>query len=247
MKDLFYYLSRRVGRAIGDFGLIEEGDRILVGVSGGKDSLALLEFLKEKARRSPVKFEIFACHVEVLPEISEVVEEFLSRLGVEYEINREALAGLDLSSAEKDRCFLCSWYRRKALFFSAKAHGCNKVALGHNMDDVVQTFLMNVFFQATISTMCPRQEFFAGEIVVIRPLVYLREEELKRLARQRNYPELPLCPWAVDNRREQIKYVLKYLKHNNPKVDVVKNAFLSLMNVNEEYLPKLISRGGDGE
>ncbi len=246
MKDLFYYLSRRVGRAISDFGLIEGGDRILVGVSGGKDSLALLEFLLDKQKKSPVKFSLVPYHVQVFSEVAEVVERFLTEKGLSIEVDREALKDLDLNTAKKDSCFLCSWYRRKALFFAAKRHGCNKVALGHNMDDVVQTFLMNVFFQATISTMCPRQEFFSGEIVVIRPLVYLRESELERVARQRGYPKLPDCPWAKDNRREQIKYVLKYLKANNPKVDVVKNAFLSLMNVNQEYLPKMV-RGGDEE
>ncbi len=246
MKNLFYYLSRRVGKAISDFGLIEEGDRILVGVSGGKDSLALLDFLMDKQRKSPVKFSLVPYHVQVFPEISTILKDFTERKGIRIDIDEESFKGLNLAQAKKDVCFLCSWYRRKAIFFAAKRYGCNKVALGHNMDDVVQTFLMNVFFQSTISTMCPKQEFFSGEIIVIRPLVYLKEAELVKVAKEKGYPELPKCPWAKDNRREEIKFVLKYLKSKNPRVDVVKNAFLSLMNINQNYLPKLEEGGGEG-
>ncbi len=239
-KGLFYYLAKRVGYAIGDFALISEGDRILVGVSGGKDSFALLDFLMDKQRKSPVKFDLMAYHIVVDDETASITRNYLSRIGVEFVIDNEALSGLDLSNTDKDRCFLCSWYRRKAIFFAAHNRGYNKVAFGHNMDDVVQTFLMNVFFKASISTMCPKQIFFDGQITVIRPLVYIREDELVRLAKERGYPKTGLCRWADENKREQMKYILSWLQRESPGADIVKSAFLSLMNVNPDYLPSRV-------
>ncbi len=237
-KDLFYYLAKRVGYAIGDFALIEQGDRILVAVSGGKDSLALLDFLIDKRRKSPAKFELFAYHVVTDPADSQKVKSFLEDRDIEYRIDYDAMKDLDLNKVEKNRCFLCSWYRRKAIFLTAAKLNCNKVALGHNMDDVVQTLLMNMFFQASISAMCPKQVFFDGEITVIRPLFYIRDYELKRLAKERNYPSLPNCPWAKDNNRELIKRIIAEVEKQNPKVNVVKQILLSLFSINKDYLPQ---------
>ncbi len=238
-KDLFYYLSRRVGRAIRDFDLINESDRILVAVSGGKDSFAMVDLLLDRRRKSPVSFDLIFAHICMDDRIEETVSKFFKDREIPIEIDRDTFKEIDLEGAQKNRCFLCSWYRRKALFTIADRFMCNKVALGHNMDDVVESFLMNVFFQRSISSMCPYQELFGAKIVIIRPLVYIKDEELRQLSRMRRYPDVPICRWAKENKREDMRFLLKYLRHRNPKVDVVKNAFLSLLKVNEEYLPKI--------
>ena len=201
----------------------------------------MLDFLLDKKRKSPVKFDVFAYHVAIDKNSADIVEDYLARKGIGFEVDRDALADVDLESASKDKCFLCSWNRRKAIFFAARRHECNKVAFGHNMDDVVQTYLMNIFFKASISTMCPKQKFFDGEVVVIRPLVYLREDELSRLSNEQGYPDIPACKWAKENKREQIKEVLSYLKKKNHGTDIVKNAFLSTMNIHYGYLPRKVN------
>ncbi len=243
LQDRFFRrLSKRVGRAIGDFGLITENDiRILLAVSGGKDSLALVDFMLEKQKRSPVKFELFAFHVAMDESVAEGVAGFLEDRHIEFEIDLDSFKGVDLSNP-KDRCFLCSWNRRKAIFLSAKRHNCRYVALGHNMDDAAETVLMNMFFQASVSAMSPRQEMFGGEIIIIRPMIYLREFELDALADKFSYPIVKKCAYEQDNVRSLVRGFIKRLEEGNKKISVAKNIFLSLNNINSQYLPKYVNK-----
>ncbi len=235
----FKRLGKLVGRAIGDFGMVRDGDSILVALSGGKDSLAVVDFLIEKQRRSPVKFSLKAFHVAMNKGIAEGLEKFARSRGIGFEVDYDALAGVDFSR-RKNRCFLCSWNRRKAIFLAAKRNMCKVVAFGHNMDDIAQTALMNMCFQSSISAMSPKQFLFGGEITIIRPLAYLRDYELSALADKFCYPIAKRCEYENDNKRQMVKDFIAVLERDNPKINVAKNIFLSLNNINYEYLPKKI-------
>ncbi|MBU2258325.1 MAG: tRNA 2-thiocytidine(32) synthetase TtcA, partial [Candidatus Omnitrophica bacterium] len=168
-----FYISKRMGRAIGDYDLIQDGDKIVVAVSGGKDSLSLLKILADRRSFVPVKYEIMAVHVDMgYPcHHPKILAEYFKKLGVEYHV--EKIDILQGKSRKDISCFWCSWNRRKALFKAADRFNFNKVALGHHKDDIVETILMNMFFQGEISAMSPKQVLFDGKITIIRPLAYV--------------------------------------------------------------------------
>ena len=187
-----FYISKRVGRAIIDYNMIDAGDKLLVAVSGGKDSLTLLKVLQDRQKFVPIKYDIIACHVDMgYPRsISGLVTRYLKKQGVKYHIEKRPLPAqknVRKSQIAKINCFWCSWNRRKALFEVAAKLGCNKVCLGHHLDDIVETILLNLFFQGEISAMNPKQELFKGKITIIRPLCYTEEDLIP-------VPEIPLFP-----------------------------------------------------
>ncbi|OGX29892.1 MAG: hypothetical protein A2705_04610 [Omnitrophica WOR_2 bacterium RIFCSPHIGHO2_01_FULL_52_10] len=183
MPTLFA-VSRRAGQALVEFDMIREGDRIAVAVSGGKDSLSLLHVLRDRRRVSPVKFDFTAAHIDF--EFSDfnpqILIGYLEKEGFPY-----LVAKADSLKDEKHEdidCFRWSWNRRKALFQLADREGFNKIAFGHHMDDIVETILLNQFYRGEIAAMKPRQELFDGKLVIIRPLAYVREEAMVRLAQE---------------------------------------------------------------
>jgi tRNA 2-thiocytidine biosynthesis protein TtcA len=155
-----YYISKRMGKAIMDYKMLAEGDKIAVAVSGGKDSLTLLRLLLDRRVFVPINYEVLALHIDMgYPRsISAKLERYFKKLKVGYKIIKsEALKKTDKS---RINCFWCSWNRRKELFFAADRFGCTKIALGHHMDDIIETVLLNLFFQGEISSMVPKQELF---------------------------------------------------------------------------------------
>jgi len=214
-----YYLLRTVTRAIGEFDLIADGDRVAVAVSGGKDSFALLELLLRHRCKAAYEYEIVAVHVDGsaagLPDARPVLEPWLRRLGVEYHF-----VPLTFPQGEQlpPDCFRCAWNRRKALFTASQEIGCKKLGFGHNADDAAVTTMLNLMFQGRLETLSPRVEFFDGSIEVIRPLIYVSEQELDRYARSAGFAAPPECSQARLSQREQMKRFLRSFGHSRDQV-----------------------------
>ncbi|MCX5702986.1 MAG: tRNA 2-thiocytidine(32) synthetase TtcA, partial [Candidatus Omnitrophica bacterium] len=164
-----FYISKRVGKAIMDYGMLADGDKIAVAVSGGKDSLTLLRVLNDRKKFVPVKYELLAIHIDLgYPRsCAKKLEKYFKKIGVKYIIKKVDI--IRKTKPEEISCFWCSWNRRKALFETANRLGFSKVALGHHKDDIIETILLNLFFQGEISAMSPKQELFGGKITLIRP------------------------------------------------------------------------------
>ena len=234
MREFF----RKVGKAIYDYRLIDEGDRILVGVSGGKDSLALLEVLALRARDPKQHYTVVAAHVAVENVAYEVdgayIGDFCRRLGVEL-IQRTVGTDVREGSA-KPACFVCSWNRRKTLFEIAKEQQCNKLALGHHRDDAVESLLMSMMFNGAIASMPPRLEMFDRTFTLIRPLIYLTNEETLQYAAYRNFKQQRKnCPYEQATNRNAVAGIIRQMEALSPHVKG--NLFAAMKNIQPEYLP----------
>jgi tRNA 2-thiocytidine biosynthesis protein TtcA len=216
-------LLARLGDAIGDFELIEPGDRILVGVSGGKDSWALLDLLRLTQRRAPIAFELLPLNVDqgFAGFRADLIEGHLAREGYRYEMRS---ARINLTVKEKIQpgetfCSLCARLRRGALYRYADELGCNKIALGHHADDFIETLLLNLFFNGQIKAMPARLRARNGRHTVIRPLVYVWEDEVAEYVRARGFPIVCCaCPGCKDPtlQRHRMKRLLRELDRGHP-------------------------------
>jgi tRNA 2-thiocytidine biosynthesis protein TtcA len=233
-------MRRLMGKALHDGGMIREGDRLLVAVSGGKDSLSLLWLLRERLRRVPIEYSLTAVHVDpgFGGDSADQMESFFQTHLFDYRIIRSHIGPKAHSPENRENpCFLCSRLRRKLLFELAGELGCNRIAFGHHKDDLIETFFLNVFYGASISTMLPIQPLFKGELTVIRPLYMVGEEIITRYARDMDWPEINLnCPTAGSSKRGEIKEMLQRFYRSNRKIRG--NIFHALQNVNPDYLPK---------
>jgi tRNA 2-thiocytidine biosynthesis protein TtcA len=227
-----------MGKAIHRFGLIEDGDRIVVGVSGGKDSLTLLHLLNERRKRVPIRYELIPVHIDLgfNSGRTEILKDFFESRGLSYQIEFTDIGKRANSSENRENpCFLCSWERRKRLFYLAQHFKCNKIALGHHQDDIIETFLLNIFYSAEISTMLPLQTLFKGKITLIRPLALIEEKKIERFAKEMSLPFGPGgCPVSGKTKRKEIKELIEVLEKKNKKVKG--NIFRSLSNIKMEYL-----------
>ena len=240
-NQLFRKLRHSVGRAIADFGLIKEGDRVAVAVSGGKDSYTLLLLLAELRRRAPISFEIVALTIDSgYPGFrSDIIEEFITSQGITAHI--EKTNHFEIIS-EKRRpgssyCSICARFKRGALYSIAKSMGCNKLALGHHSDDFIETLLLNQFFVGSLKAMSASMLADNGETTVIRPLVYVAEADIITFAGNVALPVVccccPVCGTA-DLQRKRMKNLLKELEKDIPHV---KNSLLkALSNVHPRHL-----------
>lgn len=232
-------IDKRFSKGVVEYGLIEEGDKILVGLSGGKDSLALVELLAKRARIFKPGFSVVAVHVVMknIPYQSDLayLHEFAEAWGIPFVVyETEFDASTD---TRKSPCFLCSWNRRKALFTVAKEHGCNKIALGHHMDDILETLLMNITFQGAFGTMPPRLVMNKFDMTIIRPMCLVHEADLLELARIRGYrKQVKNCPYEVQSHRSSMKSVLRQLEEMNPEARY--SLWGSMTNVQKELLPQ---------
>lgn len=230
-----YHISKNVGRAVGDYKLIEDGDRIAVAVSGGKDSLCLLKILRDRLGFIPIKYSIIAVHVDLGFNCmrKSILVDYFQNNGYAYHIEqRDIFKG---KSHDGTNCFWCSWNRRKVLFEMARKLGCNKLALGHHKDDIIETILLNLFFQGIISGMCPRQEMFEGKLTIIRPLAYCLEKDTALLAKELALP-LPACscPNSRTSKRTYIKGLIRELEKLSPNIKT--NIFQSLSRIKKDYI-----------
>jgi len=227
-----------VGKAIHRYGLIQDGDRILVGVSGGKDSLTLLRLLQERRKRVPIHYELIPAHIDLGfgSDRAEILKNFFEREGLPYHIEFTEI-GRKANSPEnrENPCFLCSWERRKRLFHLANRLKCNKVALGHHKDDIIETFLLNIFYSGEISTMLPLQSMFNGKMTIIRPLSLVGEKEIERFAKANGLPFGPSgCPSSGRTKRREVKEIIGTLSRKNHRVKG--NIFRSLSNIKLDYM-----------
>ncbi len=215
-------LHARVGRAIADFSMIEPGDRVMVCVSGGKDSHALLDILLGLRERAPVAFDLVAVNLDQKQPgfPAEVLPAYLAGRGVEYRIVEQDTYSVvkRLVPEGKTMCSLCSRLRRGALYRAASEIGATKIALGHHRDDIVQTFFMNMFFGARLKAMPPRLVSDDGHHVVVRPLAYVAEADLARWAVHRAFPIIPctLCGSQDNLQRVRIRRMLAEWEREQP-------------------------------
>ncbi len=244
MSKLHLHLRKRLEQAILKDGMLAEGDRVIVGVSGGADSLTLLKLLTGPLLFVPKPEFMLAVYVDMGfaaedgdPAAS--LEEYFKKEGYQYRIERTSIGPLAHSDFNRKAspCFLCSRLRRRKLFEMARELRCNKIALAHNKDDVIETFLLNIFFAREISTMLPYQAFFKGEFYLMRPLAYIEESLLKRFAREESFPvvENP-CPTSGNTKRQYIKDLIK--KMDVDYRGVKENIFKSMKHVKPDYLLK---------
>jgi len=230
-----FYISKRVGRAIMDYNMLSDGDKIAVAVSGGKDSLVLLKVLNDRKKFVPIKYDILAVHIDMgYPRsYAKKLQKYFKKIGVKYHI--EKVDELKKMNKKDITCFWCSWNRRKALFEAADRYGCTKVALGHHKDDIIETILMNLFFQGEISAMAPKQELFNGKITIIRPLAYVEEYLIRRFAKDELLPhETCVCPNSIVSNRARMGRIISEVKKVCP--DVKTNIFRSVKRIKEDYL-----------
>jgi tRNA 2-thiocytidine biosynthesis protein TtcA len=230
-----FYISKRVGKAITDYDMFSDGDKIAVAVSGGKDSLTLLKVLADRQIFVPIKYELLAIHIDLgySRPYAKSLEKYFKKIGVKYHI--EKVDALKKTKPKDINCFWCSWNRRKALFESANRFGCTKVALGHHKDDIIETILLNLFFHGEISAMSPKQVLFDGKIIIIRPLAYVEEDMISRFARGAGFPqEKCSCPNSFTSNRAKITNIIKDLEKVCPEIKT--NIFKSVKRIKQDYL-----------
>ena len=231
-----------MGRAIASYNMIQPGDRILVAVSGGKDSLTLLTLLQERKKWVPIKYDLLAAHIQSDYHCqgclhAKTLTDFFRQGGHQYQIEKINIVKNPDGSRNEISCFWCSWNRRKALFKLAEENKCNKLALGHHKDDIVQTVLLNMFYQANISTMSPKISMFEGKLEIIRPLAHIEEKEITSFARESGFPsQLCKCPNGERSRRRQMGEIVHLLEKDCPEVRNNIYNSLNLKRIKKDYL-----------
>lgn len=236
-------IVKKFHKACADYGLIADGDHILVGLSGGKDSLALVELLGQRAQIYKPRFRVTALHVRVKERAYEsdlsYLQSFCDAAQVPFivrDVEIEA-RGERSEAKETNPCFLCSWYRRKTLFNVAQELGCNKIAFGHHRDDLLETLLMNLIYQGAVATMPPMLQLDKMPIQIIRPLCLIDEADLIAHAQEKGYQKQPhLCPFEHVSSREKVKGLLAQIKALHP--EAADTMYAAMTNVKEAYLPK---------
>ena len=233
-------LRRHTGQAIGDFNMIEDGDRIMVCLSGGKDSYTLLDILMSLQKIAPVSFSLIAVNLDQkqpgFPD--HILPEYLEQLGVEYKIVEEDTYSIvqDKIPEGKTTCSLCSRLRRGIIYRTAKELGVTKIALGHHRDDIIETMMLNMFYGGKLKGMPPKLVSDNGEHVVIRPLAYCREKDIIKYADQQKFPVIPcnLCGSQPNLQRQNIKQMLNGWDKQFP--GRIESMFRAMQNVVPSHL-----------
>ena len=233
-------LRHQMGQAIGDFGMIEDGDKVMVCLSGGKDSYTLLDLLLQLQAKAPVRFELIAVNLDQKqPDFPEhVLPDYLRARGVPFHIIEQDTYSTvtRVIPAGKTMCSLCSRLRRGALYTWAAANGISKIALGHHRDDILATFFLNMFYQAQLKAMPAKLRSDDGRHVVIRPLAYCREDDIAQYAAQQRFPLIPcnLCGTQENLQRQAVGRMLADWERQQPGRS--ENIFRALGNVSPSHL-----------
>ena len=236
---LFRHLKKWLEKAIMDYKMIEEGDKVLIGVSGGADSLALLDLLDSPMIFVP-RFSFVAVNIDMGFEPSyksyDALERYFQEHHYPYVMEKTDIGNLAHSDYnKKNPCFLCSRLRRKRIFEIADTEGCNKIAFARHRDDIIETLLINMFYGREISTMMPNQKIFGGKLHIIRPLAYLKEELVKKYSKERQFPAVKNdCPTSLTSKRIYIKNLLNELERDNKEIR--DNLYKAMSHVKPDYL-----------
>ena len=218
--------------------MIQDGDQIAVGVSGGKDSLSLLDLLLAQRRRAPISYGVTAIHIDLgFDGTGERLEPYFRHEEIPYHIEETRIGPIAHSEINRENpCFLCARLRRKRLFEVASLMGCTKIALAHHRDDIIVTLFINMFYSGEIGTMVPYQKLFKGRLCIIRPLALTDEDIIRRYATARGLPIIESgCPTMRDSKRNQIKAILAELVRQDSRIKG--NIFRSMRNIRKDYLP----------
>lgn len=237
-KDLLV-TQKKVGKVIWENKLIEANDRVVVGLSGGKDSYSLLHILANVHRRVPFKFDIEAVHINVVnipyDKQYEFMQKFCNNLSVKLNIV-EIEVDLDRDKSLSN-CFKCSWNRRTELFKFTNRNNYNKLALGHNLDDAVETLMLNMFYNAEISSIPYKVEMFQNKFQIIRPLLETQKQFIIEYSKIIELPEeQKTCPFAQESKRQEVRDMINQLEKSNK--DFKKNIFRSMKKIVLQYLPQ---------
>ncbi|EKD36907.1 MAG: hypothetical protein ACD_75C01329G0002 [uncultured bacterium] len=231
-------LNRKIGQAMHDYSMFADGDRVLIAVSGGVDSLTLAGILGIWQRKAPIHFTLTAHHIDhgfwrtqdQALNPGTAIGRQVQRMGLPFAIDEER------TIAEGARtCFLCARNRRSQLFDFARDNGYNKIALGHHKDDLIETLFLNTIYSGNISTMVPRQDLFGGTLSIVRPMAYLEKHEVVEIGAGLNLePVKNLCPLSDDTRREKVRALLQKLYDD--EAGAKNSIFAALANVRQDYL-----------
>lgn len=233
-------LRRLVGQAIGDYQMIAEGDRIMVCLSGGKDSYTLLTLLRELRRRAPVRFDLLAVHLDQKQPgyPKDVLPNYMQKIDVPFRFVSQDTYSIVKEHVPQGQtmCAMCSRLRRGILYRVAEEERCTKIALGHHADDILETFFLNLFFAGSLNGMPPKMITKDGRFTVIRPLALCRERDIATFAAEMNYPIIPctLCGSQPDLKRKQLKSWLETIQSENPQTE--NSLLMSLSNIRLDRL-----------
>lgn len=235
--------NKLIGRALADFDMIADGDRILIAVSGGVDSLVLASILGLWRKKAPISYDIHCLHLDMgFPDTNlPLIQTELDKIGITTEIISTTL-GLD---AQEDStgtiCYHCARNRRTKLFELCRERGYNKLALGHHKEDIVETLFINLFYGGNISTMLPKQQLFKGNLHIIRPLAYLLKKDINQLSSLFGYqPVKNPCPQSGTSKRDYVRGILNNLYAEDE--NLIHNIYASMGNVRPEYLLDTVLR-----
>ncbi len=238
-RGLFKQINYLIAKAIHTYDMIKEGDKILVAVSGGKDSLTLLWFLKERLKWIPINYELLALHIDLgfKDESNDKLISFFEENEIRYKIVKTDIGPKAHSEInKKNPCFFCSRQRRKLIFEIADELGYSKIAYGHHKDDVIETLFLNIFYGANISTMLPVQEFFDNRFKIIRPLYLVDEILIEKFFKSKGWTEKESgCPTSFSSKRKDIKDLLQGIYKTDKRIK--ENIFHAIHNLRPEYLP----------
>lgn len=241
LKELEKHILKKTGQAIFDFNLIEEGDKVMVAVSGGKDSYTMLHILETLRKKAPVQFTILAVNID--PNFkgfkTDVIENFLKTNGYQYEMVKTNIYETiqEHKDPDKSYCSFCSRLRRGVIYSKAVEFGCTKIALGHHADDFIETLLLNQFFTGELKAMAAKLKSDDGRNTIIRPLVYVEEKSIIKYAGLKGFPIVCCCCPVCGSENMMRKHVKKLLNELSLKYPTIKNSLLkSLSNIHTRHL-----------
>lgn len=231
-------IQSKVGKVINEYQLISEGDTIVVGLSGGKDSLSLLDILSGRIKYSGSAFQVVAIHVDIVSIPYQVDADYLRQFcearKIEFKLIKADISNLETD--DRNTCYLCSSNRRRVLFEEIRKLGYYKLALGHHKDDAVETLLLNMIFQGSISSLPPKLKLVSHKLEIIRPLITISNDELAEYSLQKGFStELKNCPFERNSKRNEIRELIQNVKNANP--EALNNLFASMSNIQHDYLP----------